>query len=973
MDRMIVTKGQPNTRDIISCEYNDITHKWDVTYKGGKHYSYSYRNIEVLKNSRAVETGNALFYYENRLLSYNAKVYEFSGKGKTYYRFIHDAGFVEEYASDQLHIERSCITEKNGNILDYLKEISSINQMKNDQGERLLEKQYAQIETISNKTALADYIQGRNQRSDDKKSVHPIFPFGCNKSQYEAVCNALTNKISIIQGPPGTGKTQTILNIISNLLVKGFTVQVVSYNNSAIDNIIEKLNANNIGFVSAFLGKQENKSAFIDEQTGKYPDFTEWISLKDKETLFEEVQNLSKKTHSYFDLNEEAAVLRQEKVRLDTEYNHFRNKMGDPVRGDLQLIKKKNASSKSILHLMDILKNRTESGKSYGLLFRIMLLYRYGMKLRKADVDDLGNIFDWLQDTYYKWRRVEIVNRIETISKDLKKEDGLLNKLSEVSMEYLKNYLAVRYSVNKGRVVFDNEDLWKDGASILKEYPVILSTTFSAKNTLGSRLMPVVYDYVIMDEASQVDVATGALALYSARNAVVVGDMMQLPNVLTNDDRVLAKEIFNRYKINNNYLFTNSFLKSVLMTISGAPEVMLREHYRCHPKIIEFCNQKFYQGRLIVMTEDKVEKDVLKVYLTNEGNHARGHYNQRQIDVIKSEIINEAASSEESIGIITPYRDQVIEMRKELPENIKIDTVHKFQGREEDMIILSTVDNKYNEFSDDPNLINVAVSRAKKKLYVVSSGNESAGNIHDLIEYVRYNNFEIEKSSISSVFDYLYFQYTQMLHDKLKDKKRVSEYDSENLMYDLLQEVIIECGYPELEVLCHMSLRNLIRDASLLNEDEKRYALHPCTHIDFSVVNRVTKKYLLAIEVDGYAFHNKETLQSQRDVKKNHIFEKYNIPYLRFSTTGSNEKEILINKLIELMSISTTKVENNQETEKYRYYCTDCKKQFKIKGSGKKIKCPNCGRMLYDMKISDTEYDKLDKKERAAIIKSIEL
>ena len=158
-----------------------------------------------------------------------------------------------------------------------------------------------------------------------------------------------------------------------------------------------------------------------------------------------------------------------------------------------------------------------------------------------------------------------------------------------------------------------------------------------------------------------------------------------------------------------------------------------------------------------------------------------------------------------------------------------------------------------------------------------------------------------------------------------------------------------------------------------MNEDEKRYALHPCTHIDFSVVNRVTKKYLLAIEVDGYAFHNKETLQSQRDVKKNHIFEKYNIPYLRFSTTGSNEKEILINKLIELMSISTTKVENNQETEKYRYYCTDCKKQFKIKGSGKKIKCPNCGRMLYDMKISDTEYDKLDKKERAAIIKSIEL
>ena len=70
----------------------------------------------------------------------------------------------------------------------------------------------------------------------------PIFPFGCNNSQYVAVKRAMENQISVIQGPPGTGKTQTILNIIANILIQGKTVQVVSNNNSATENVFEKPN-----------------------------------------------------------------------------------------------------------------------------------------------------------------------------------------------------------------------------------------------------------------------------------------------------------------------------------------------------------------------------------------------------------------------------------------------------------------------------------------------------------------------------------------------------------------------------------------------------------------------------------------------------------------------------------------------------------------------------------------------------------
>ena len=68
MDRMIIAKGQPKTHDIKSYKYNEITHKWDVTYNSGKQYSYSYNNIEVLKNPRIVDTDNVLYFDENRSL-----------------------------------------------------------------------------------------------------------------------------------------------------------------------------------------------------------------------------------------------------------------------------------------------------------------------------------------------------------------------------------------------------------------------------------------------------------------------------------------------------------------------------------------------------------------------------------------------------------------------------------------------------------------------------------------------------------------------------------------------------------------------------------------------------------------------------------------------------------------------------------------------------------------------------------------
>lgn len=398
------------------------------------------------------------------------------------------------------------------------------------------------------------------------------------------------------------------------------------------------------------------------------------------------------------------------------------------------------------------------------------------------------------------------------------------------------------------------------------------------------------------------DVATGALALSCAKNAVIVGDLKQLPNVVTVEMKRRSDAVLSAFDLPAGYSFAeNSFLKSICSVLPNVPQTLLREHYRCHPKIIGFCNQKFYQNELIVMTEDHGEPDVLKVFQTNAGSHRRDHINQRQIDVTMQEVLpklNDTPPSE--IGIVAPYRDQVAKIQKELGDSeIEVHTVHKFQGREKDTIVLTTVDDVATDFSDDPYLLNVAVSRAKKQLALVVSGYEQPAdsNIGDLISYIRYNNFEVVQSEIYSVFDLLYSQYTDARIAFLQKHKQVSEYDSENLMYAAICDLLDARPQLSLGIICHQPLNMLIRDPHLLNEEECRYAMNTATHLDFLIYHRISKRPVLAIEVDGFHFHKQGTVQYERDRMKDHILQLYKIPALRFATNGSGEIEAIAQAL----------------------------------------------------------------------------
>ena len=312
-------------------------------------------------------------------------------------------------------------------------------------------------------------------------------------------------------------------------------------------------------------------------------------------------------------------------------------------------------------------------------------------------------------------------------------------ELRKSSLQVLKQAIAKQYGSGR-RTLFTRQDIKPRTETFLKEYPIVLSTTYSAKSCISKDF---VFDYMIMDEASQVDIKTGALALSCAANVVIVGDDMQLPNVVSSEEEKALNAIRTTYNVDDRYnAVTHSFLRSCTEILKDAPTTLLREHYRCHPKIIQFCNQRFYGGELLPMTIDKGEEDVLQVIQTVKGNHAREHFNQREIDVIVQEVMPLCAGKG-SVGIITSYRTQAEAINRVLGKDIA-STVHKYQGRECDTIIMSMVDNLPTSFSDDKNLLNVAISRAKSQLYIVTSGNEMAQdtNLAQLISYVKYNNLQ---------------------------------------------------------------------------------------------------------------------------------------------------------------------------------------------------------------------------------------
>lgn len=898
---MVLVKGEDKTEKINNIDYDLENGKVKIAYRDGSTiYQYNQNNVVVIKKPEVIELDRQAAYVEGMPVYEPQLILDFGKR----IRIIQYNGESLTVRPQSFSLVRDGAANQDAQqIIAYLGDISQYTS-DNSAKEAFLKREMEQLTFVHPESVLSCYLNGQaiKRRTPNTNSI--IFPFRFNLSQKAALENALTSTISVIEGPPGTGKTQTILNLITNLVVQGKSVAVVSNNNEAVKNVIEKMADEDYGFLTSLLGKGSNQDSFFANMPVAQVDG--WDFEEDKEDLIQQIEVLNIKLNRLLRADRKRAKLRQKLRAWQLEQEHFEEYY---ARQDVEKIDKLplfKATPNRIISFLAETSLAKERNQSNRLLYKLKLLFKYGVfNHKKLQQQELPILLS-LQRKFYRQQIQNLEGEIADLESQLDSAsfDALLEKHQQYSEKLFRKCLYQSHN-RLPEPDFTRKSFKVRFQEFIKTFPVILSTTHALRRSIPQNYL---LDYVIIDEASQVDIITGTLTFSCCRNVIIVGDVKQLPQIT--DEKIERMLKTSPPDPIYNY-FQHNILSSVISLYrSSLPCKTLREHYRCHPQIIEFSNQKYYDGELIPYTSPNLSDCPLMLYKTAEGNHLRrvtrgerkGNYNQRELDVTVEEILKNPilAENSENIGFVTPYRKQANKAEQLLHDGIKSDTVHKYQGREKDIIIMSTVlDNtRYGQmglkFVDDPQMVNVAISRAIRQFVLVTDHDlffKRGKDIGDLIRYIQYSILDenVIESNIVSVFDLLYRQYSSKLIPLKAKMDQSARYQSEEALRVLLEEILAEPQYNRYSYVRGMLLRNLLNTVDLLTPEELKFVNNRAS-LDFVVYYKQDKACALVIEVDGFAFHENNPDQLRRDALKDAILAKYGVTILRLATNGSRER-----------------------------------------------------------------------------------
>ncbi|SUJ01083.1 putative DNA helicase [Sphingobacterium spiritivorum] len=894
-------------RDVSSVVQTDKGYR--ITFRSGKSYTYSTdkvryypflssrENVRIYENGKLNEQYNTVDNYGRYLIFRNGNNYSYPIENNANIE-ICDVKKNIRQAESVINYFKRILKENNRISFDIQIEETDTKTLDKISSEILL-KALDGIDILDSRSALSNYIDGVNPSIDTPNEVL-IYPFGCNESQKLAVETTFNSSISIVEGPPGTGKTQTILNIIANLILQNKTVAIVSNNNSAIFNVREKLVKYGYEMVVASLGNNDNKTLFFDNLEKQTVDQEFEISDEQLKDLKNEVQNLDTILTTCFQYRNKLAILKTKLADAEIEFRHITTEQ--PLDQDIKSVLNKKFyrkwTFKKVLKLKDLL-SAIDIENKLSIINKLRFVLQYGL----FDLNIISRYSDELtvytNHRFYELYIANLKNEIRDTENWLasNNEEDNLKRFIEISKEIFNAILFKKYSL-LDKVEFKIENYRKKFEAFTKHYPVILSSTLSLHTSIPKDY---IFDYLIIDEASQVDIIKSAACFSCCRNTVVVGDSMQLTHIVDKHSQTVSEQFQAQYNISPAYDYVKKNILDSLKSLYGdnIKSVLLKEHYRCHPTIIGFCNKKYYNNNLVIMTS--WNNHPFRIVETNISGE-NGNYNQRQIDETDN-YIRKRSFDYTKVGVIAPYRSHADRLRKKLPNGTEADTIHKFQGREKDMIIFNTVKGEIGPFIDNPNLINVAVSRAVKEFIVVmpeSMKIPHGTNIGDLIRYIRYTsdlNETLFKGKIRSVFDLLYKEYNKVFISFILSNRNIKGSPAEIIIYKLLKETILlnNAQFSSIDMVREYRLRDLVRDLQPFSEDEIRF-IKKNSRIDFLLYNKIDKTPILAIEVDGVSFH-KNTLQQERDKKKNYILKTIGLPLLRLSTDDHNEEARIIERL----------------------------------------------------------------------------
>lgn len=629
---------------------------------------------------------------------------------------------------------------------------------------------------------------------------YPITPLSLSDSQLQVVKNIDNSKFVAVQGPPGTGKSQTIVNLVAHLVANGKTVLVASRMDKAVDVVAERLNdlgASHMALRAGRLNYQrqlsEELNNLLAQNNSDLDDDIEDILLvdtKDMKDHLDMLKNMENKSETIIKLEKNwhdklEEVEEQEKILGKKEYIKKTLKKGeiDMVAGIIKVLehnmekagfisKIANFTSlgqlKKILNLKDFDVNYETIGKlKQELEFANM---EWSLRKIEADIQKTGNLHMLAEQIRTMKRKQKslatniLKNKRREALKELLRDENKRRRLKV----HAKSLVANRKRLQTN--ILEEEDF----RPLLEAFPCWCVTTYAVSDSLP--LKPGMFDVAIIDEASQCDIASCFPILFRAKRAVIVGDDKQLPH-LSFLEKAKEQSFLSQYGIPDKYQLMWRFRTNSMFDLAdyySMNSVMLDEHFRSLPPIINFSNHEFYNDRIRVMRKDKPDENVLELVEVVDGKvDFDATRNLPEIEALVKRlheiIIEDERKNPDNpvtVGIISPFRAQVEQLKVSVSKvlsdymikkhQIEIGTAHTFQGDERDIMMISwaVADNSYTQslmFMQKANLFNVAITRGRNKVINFVSRNPRElpdGHFRNYVSYMQ--NYQDKKQAVLS-------------------------------------------------------------------------------------------------------------------------------------------------------------------------------------------------------------------------------
>ena len=476
------------------------------------------------------------------------------------------------------------------------------------------------------------------------KEFYPITPLSLSDTQQQVIKNIDNTKFVAVQGPPGTGKSQTIVNLVAHLVANGKTVLVASRMDKAVDVVAERLNALGASHMALRAGRlnyqrslSNELNALIAEHSSLDNDFEDalFAGIDDMKNHLDILRKTEEKCEQIIKLEKlwrEKSIEAEEESAIHPESVFIRRNL------------KKN-EVEAIRSTIKTLRENIQKSGIFSKFTNFTTLSQLKKILEMKDFDatpqNLSKLAEELQlaakicDMNNVEEQIQTLGNLHILSEQIrqmkKKQPKLAvnilkNKRREALRALLRDENKCRRLKIHAKSLISNRKRQQtnileeeDFKPLLEAFPCWCVTTYAVSDSLP--LKPGMFDVAIIDEASQCDIASCFPILFRAKRAVIVGDDKQLPH-LSFLEKAKEQSFLSQYGIPDKYQLIWRFRTNSMFDLAdyySINSVMLDEHFRSLPPVINFSNHEFYNDRIRVMRKDKSDDLVLELEEVKDG------------------------------------------------------------------------------------------------------------------------------------------------------------------------------------------------------------------------------------------------------------------------------------------------------------------------------------------------------------------